>query len=252
MKVGIMGAMEQEIGLLRRSLVKPKHEMHGKRQYTSGLFHDREVVTVFSRWGKVAAASTATTLIERYGVDMIIFTGVAGAADSSLSIGDIVVASETVQHDMDVSALPGFEQFEIPLLGKSRFPVEPRFVKLGTDSASRFVDKYLNDPEFEPSRKKFGIKEPSVNTGLIASGDRFVSGSEDIKNLGEQLPGLKCVEMEGSAVAQVCYEHQIPMVLLRVISDKADDDAVIDFSAFIESVACPMTCGIVEELIERV
>ena len=252
MKVGIMGAVEQEIGLLRRSIVKPKHEMHGKRQYTSGLFHDREVVTVFSRWGKVAAASTATTLIERYGVDLIIFTGVAGAADPSLNIGDIVVASETVQHDMDVSTLPGFERFEIPLLGKSRFPVESRFVKLGTDSATRFVNKYLNDPEFEPSRKKFGIKEPSVNTGLIASGDRFVSDSEEIKRLEERLPGLKCVEMEGGAVAQVCYEHQIPMVLLRVISDKADNDAVIDFPAFIENVACPMTCGIIEELIERV
>lgn len=252
MKIGIMGAMEQEIGLLRRSLEKPKHEMHGRRQYTSGLFHDREVVTVFSRWGKVAAASTATTLIERYGVDMIIFTGVAGAADPALEIGDIVVASETVQHDIDVSALPGFNRFEIPLLGQSHFPVEERFIKLGTDSATRFVNKYLNSPEFEKSRQEFGIKEPSVNTGLIASGDSFVSDAGKIKTLAEQLPGLKCVEMEGGAVAQVCYEHQIPMVLLRVVSDKADKDAVIDFPAFIENVACPMTCGVIEELIEWV
>lgn len=252
MKIGIMGAMEQEINLLRHSLEKPKHEIHGKRQYTSGLYHDREVVTVFSRWGKVAAASTATTLIERYGVDMVIFTGVAGAADPSLNIGDIVVASETVQHDMDVSALAGFEKFEIPLLEKSGFPVDPRFVKLGTDAATRFVNKYLNDPDFEYSRKKFGIKEPSVKTGLIASGDKFVSGSQEIKSLTEQLPGLKCVEMEGAAVAQVCDEHQIPMVLLRVISDKANEDAVSDFPAFIENIACPMTCGIVEELIEWV
>ena len=252
MKVGIMGAMEQEIGLLRRSLEKPRHEMHGKRQYTSGLFHDRDVVTVFSRWGKVAAASTATTLIERYGVDMIIFTGVAGAADPSLEIGDIVVASETVQHDMDVSALSGFERFEIPLLGKSRFSVEERFIKLGTDSATRFVNKFLNNPEFEKSRQQFGVKEPSVNTGLIASGDSFVSDAGKINALTGQLPGLKCVEMEGAAVAQVCHEHQIPMVLLRVISDKADKDAVVDFPAFIEKIACPMTCGIIEELIERV
>ena len=252
MKIGIMGAMEQEIGLLRRSLEKPRHEMHGKRQYTSGLFHGREVITVFSRWGKVAAASTATTLIERYGVDMIIFTGVAGAADPSLDIGDIVVASETVQHDMDVSALSGFERFEIPLLEKSRFPVEPRFIKLGTDSATRFVNKYLNDRVTEKDRESFGIIEPSVSTGLIASGDSFVSDVDKIKELGEQLPGLKCVEMEGGAVAQVCYEHQIPMVLLRVISDKADKEAVVDFSAFIEHVACPMTCGIIEELIEWV
>ena len=252
MKIGIMGAMEQEIGLLRRNLEKPKHEMHGKRQYTSGLFRDREVVTVFSRWGKVAAASTATTLIERYGVDMIIFTGVAGAADPSLEIGDIVVASETVQHDMDVSALPGFERFEIPLLGKSHFPVDERFIRLGADSASRFVNKYLNSPEFEQSRKLFGVKEPSVSTGLIASGDSFVSDTQKIHSLANELPGLKCVEMEGAAVAQVCYEHQIPMILLRVISDKANHDAVIDFPAFIEKIACPMTCGVIEELIEWV
>lgn len=252
MKIGIMGAMEQEIGLLRRNLEKPKHEMHGKRQYTSGLFHDREVVTVFSRWGKVAAASTATTLIERYGVDMIIFTGVAGAADPSLEIGDIVVASETVQHDMDVSALPGFKRFEIPLLGKSHFPVDERFIKLGADSATRFVNQYLNSPEFEKSREQFGVKEPSVNTGLIASGDSFVSDTQKIQSLANELPGLKCVEMEGAAVAQVCYEHQIPMILLRVISDKANHDAVVDFPAFIENIACPITCGVIEELIEWV
>ena len=252
MKIGIMSAMEQEIGLLRRGLDKPRHEMHGKRQYTAGLFHDREVITVFSRWGKVAAASTATTLIDRYGVDMIIFTGVAGAIDPSLNIGDIVVATDTVQHDMDVSILPEFSRFEIPLLKKSHFSVEPRFVSLGTDSARSFIKKYLHERIPDKTRQQFGMSEPSVNTGLIASGDHFVADSQKVRELRDALPDLKCVEMEGAAVAQVCYEHQIPMVLLRVISDKADHDAMIDFSAFVQDVACQMTCGIVEELIKRV
>ena len=115
MKIGIMGAMEQEIGLLRRKIERPNHEIHGMRKYTSGQLFGRDVVTVFSRWGKVAAASTVTTLFERYGVDLIIFTGVAGAADEALNIGDVVVATETVQHDMDASALPGLSRFEVPI-----------------------------------------------------------------------------------------------------------------------------------------
>ena len=252
MKIGIMGAMEQEISLLRRCLEKPKHEMHGMRQYTSGLINGREVVIVFSRWGKVAAASTATTLIERYDVDLILFTGVAGAADPSLNIGDIVVATETVQHDMDVSQLPGFSRFEIPLPERSHFTVDDRFISLGFDSARKFVDNYLEQRISPAIRHSFGVAKPVITTGLIASGDHFVADPDKIKELRELLPNLKCVEMEGGAVAQVCYEHQTPMVLLRVISDKADQDADVDFPAFVRDIACEMTCGIVEELIERV
>lgn len=252
MKIGIMGAMEQEVGLLRRCLEKPKHEMHGMRRYTSGFLNGREVVIVFSRWGKVAAASTATTLIERFDVDLILFTGVAGAVDPSLNIGDIVVATETVQHDMDVSSLSGLSRFEIPLLGKSHFPVDDRFISLGYDSARKFVENQLEQRISKHIRHEFGVEKPSIITGLIASGDQFVADPEKIEELRQALPGLKCVEMEGGSVAQVCYEHQIPMVLMRVISDRADYEATIDFPAFVSDIACEMTCGIVEQLIERV
>jgi adenosylhomocysteine nucleosidase len=117
MRIGIMGAMAEEVSQLRPHLSEVTTEIRGMREYVSGQLLGKSVTLVFSRWGKVAASSTATTLVERYGVDCLVFTGVAGALDPSLNIGDIVVASRLVQHDMDASALPGIEKYEIPLLG---------------------------------------------------------------------------------------------------------------------------------------
>lgn len=252
MKIGIMGAMEQETSLLCRKIEHPVHEMYGMRKYTSGQLFGRDVVAVFSRCGKVAAASTATTLIEYYGVDLIIFTGVAGAANTALNIGDVVVATETVQHDMDASALPDIARFEIPLLEATRFPVDEQLVDLAMKSASSFLQKQFQSTVTEERRLQFGIETPAVCQGLIASGDQFIADSDKIAALARELKGLECVEMEGAAVAQVCHEHQKPMVLLRVISDSANQEAITDFPAFIDGFASQMTCGIVEELIQQV
>ena len=247
-----MGAMEQEIGLLRREIQNPSHEELGMRQYTSGQLFGREVVVVFSRWGKVASASTVTTLIERYGVDLVLFTGVAGAASPELKVGDVVIATETVQHDMDARPLPGFSRFDVPLIDISRFPVEPRLIKLAKNSAATFIDNHMLSVTPQALLERFNISQPSVVEGLIATGDQFIADSNKVDGLSEALKGLKCLEMEGGAVAQVCYEHKVPMVLLRVISDTANQDATVDFPAFVQEVACPITCGIVEELIKQV
>src|SRR5262245_1292446 len=101
MKIGVVGAMPQEIAVLKRDLQNVRSQTRGMREYMEGTLYGKDVVLVFSRWAKVAAASTVTTLIEVYGVDLVVFTGVAGATDAALDIGDVVIASALVQHDLD-------------------------------------------------------------------------------------------------------------------------------------------------------
>ena len=118
MKIGIIGAMEEEIQLFKNDLEIISEETIGMRKYYTGRLFGKDIVLVFSRWGKVAAASTVTTLIQKFQVDLVLFTGVAGAVNSKLNVGDIIISKNLIQHDMDVTALPGFKKFEIPLLGK--------------------------------------------------------------------------------------------------------------------------------------
>lgn len=125
--IGIMGAMPQEIDGVIKLLENPKEITLGMRSYTSGTINNIDVVVVFSRWGKVAAAATVSTLIHVFNVTEVIFTGVAGAIDPTLNIGDIVIAKRLYQHDMD--ARPLMQQFEIPLLGKTFFECDTEQLK---------------------------------------------------------------------------------------------------------------------------
>lgn len=244
-RIGIMGAMPEEVALLRDAMSEVGVERRGMREYLSGTIHGKEVVVVFSRWGKVAAASTATTLLERFDVDQLVFTGVAGAVDPALELGDIVVAFNLVQHDMDASALAGVKEFEVPLLGLSHFDVSGDLSAALTAAADRFLRTDLSAYVSEDDLRRFGIQQPRVHRGVIASGDQFVADAAKVTRLRERLPGLMCVEMEGAAVAQVAYEHCVPCAILRTISDKADHTAAVDFPAFVASIATPLSCGAV-------
>jgi adenosylhomocysteine nucleosidase len=119
MKIGIVEAMPQEIALLQRDLQQPRIQTRGMRQYLQDTAYGKDVVLVFSRCAKVAAASTVTTLIEVFGVDLVVFTGVAGAMDPDLEVGDVVIGTLLVQHDLD--ARPLFRRFEVPLLDQVAF-----------------------------------------------------------------------------------------------------------------------------------
>lgn len=251
MKVGLVGAMAEEIDLLRGDLQLSDAVVVGDREYSMGKLYDKNVVLVFSRWGKVASASTVTTLINKYQVDVVIFTGVAGAAADDLEIGDIVIADALVQHDLDASALPMFERFEVPLLGVSIFNVEESYVRLARESATQFVATTLSEDVDSQLLREFRIDRPKVVTGTIASGDQFIVDRAKVAGLRSSIHNLKCIEMEGAAVAQVCYENRIPFVVSRVISDKADHKAVIDFPRFVKLVASPMSRGIVRELVRN-
>lgn len=245
MKIGIMGAMQEEVAGLLRHLEGPLRETRGMRDYHAGRLGGHDVVVVFSRWGKVAAASTATTLIERHGVDFIVFTGVAGAVDPSLNVGDIVIANALVQHDLDASAVPGIRRFEVPLLGVRTFPADARAVARALESARRFIREDMALAVTAETLATFGITSPRACAGLIASGDQFIASPAKAAELAHALPGVRCVEMEGAAVAQVAHEHGIPCVVLRTISDKADHTAGVDFPRFLAGIASPFTCGVV-------
>lgn len=249
MKIGIMGAMSEEVALLRGAMTDVEVETRGGREFASGTLCGRHGVVVFSRWGKVAAASTATTLIERHGVDTLLFTGVAGAVDPSLNVGDIVVAERLVQHDMDASALPGIARFEIPLLGVVEFGVEKPHVAAARRAAETYLAEDLRGDVSRDLLGEFDIDAPRVVTGTIASGDQFIADPAVARGLAEALPELRCVEMEGAAVAQVAHEHGVPCLVLRTISDKADHGAVVDFPRFVDRVASHFTCGAVLRLL---
>ena len=146
----------------------------------------------------------------------------------------------------------GYPALKFPLLDTISFAVDKRFVDLATKSANSFLKGQFKERIIEEHRNKFGIETPAVCQGLIASGDQFIANPEKVTELTSVLDNLQCVEMEGAAVAQVCHEHQKPMVLVRVISDSANQAAITDFPAFINDFASQMTCGIVEDLIQQI
>lgn len=249
-KLGIMGAMAEEIAQLRRHMSATRSETCGMREYLSGTLRGHEATLVFSRWGKVAASSTATTLIERHGVTCLLFTGVAGALDRDLNVGDIVVADTLVQHDMDVSAIPGMAPFDIPLLGISHFKTNPIHVSAAMRAAEIYLARDLRTDVPQEALDEFNIKQPRVVAGTVASGDQFIADDGRAQSLRDRLPGLKCVEMEGAAVAQVAYEHGIPCLVLRTISDKADHSAPLDFPRFVTRIASHFTSGSLLRLLD--
>ena len=244
--VGIMGAMEEEITSLKCKLEKTTSETFAKREYTKGILHDVETVLVFSRWGKVAAASTATTLITKYGVNCIIFTGAAGAVSNELNIGDIVIGDELYQHDMN--AEPLFKKHEIPLTGITNFKSQLALSENAFRSAKIFASNFHGIFKDKEMLQRLSIKDPKVVRGKIASGDQFIGSNEKTQAIKAATTDTLAVEMEGGAVAQVCHEHDVPFVVIRTISDKADHGAHIDFPKFVSEIMTRYSEGIVSEM----
>lgn len=240
-----MGAMDEEIRDIRALLDSCTEVEIGRRTFVCGQFNAHEVVLCASRWGKVAAAATASTLIHKFGVTEIHFTGVAGGIAPQLKVGDIVIGQTFIQHDMD--ARPIFQRFEIPLLGISSIQANEDRVNAAKDAVIHAIETRKLFQNIETSDlEKFHIQTPTVYSGLIASGDRFFSEEKDKKQLLAHLPEILCVEMEGAAVAQVCFEHSIPFTIIRTISDSANEAAVEDFQAFIQKIAGFFSANIIQ------
>src|SRR5262249_39194699 len=200
--LGIISAMPDEITAIVESLAEVTTRTLGHREYHAGNFEDTPVVVVFSGWGKVAAASTTAQLIAAYDVTDIVFSGVAGAVRHGLSIGDVVIGTELIQHDLDAS--PMFPRYEVPLLGKALLATDAGLRAGRGTAAEQFRREDLPLAVPQSARDSFGISSPQLIEGVIASGDQFVDSVQEIEDLRRRLPQVTCVEMEGAAVAQVC------------------------------------------------
>lgn len=213
MVIGIIGAMDEEVALFKQALQDATETVRAQISFYQGTLAGRHVVLCKSGVGKVNAAMTAQILISEFGVTSVIFTGVAGALDPSLDIGDIVISSQLQYHDVDATPL-GFPIGVIPFYPQSVF----------------YADKKLVELALESSRNVFS---GTVQVGCIVSGDQFIGSREKAKLLHEQFQAL-CAEMEGAAVAHVCQQNEVPFVVIRSMSDRADGSAPANFTEFVE------------------
>lgn len=246
--IAIMGAMPQEIEGLVPHIQHLQVHNAGMRTYYQGVLFGQDAVVVFSRWGKVAAATTALQLINQFKIKQLLFTGVAGAISHQLNIGDIVIGNKMYQHDMD--ARPLMARFEIPLLGKTYFEADSaQNEHIFAAISALFSGTNHQNVLGMAATQKHAIVAPKVCMGDIASGDKFFSQHIQKTQLTDELPSVLCVEMEGAAVAQVCFEYGVPFNIVRVISDAANTNSAIDFSDFISNIASQYTVAIVKELL---
>jgi adenosylhomocysteine nucleosidase len=240
-RTAIVSAMHEELAAVLALMPGEHRQTIAGREFALGRLHGQDVVVVLSRIGKVAAATTTTALIERFGVDRIVFTGVAGGLAPEARVGDVVVATEFLQHDMDASPL--FPVHEVPLYGRSRFPTDMALTQQLSQAVQTALQQNIVDAA---TQADFGIQTPRVHQGLMVSGDRFVSTQQESRCLQQALPEAFAVEMEGAAVAQVCYDYGVPFAAMRTISDRADDAAHTDFLRFVAGVASRYSAAILD------
>ncbi|OEZ83926.1 5'-methylthioadenosine/S-adenosylhomocysteine nucleosidase [Janthinobacterium sp. HH104] len=249
MRLGIISALHEEQQGLVEAMQGPQRHSHGMRDYTLGTLWNIDAVCVLSRLGKVAAAMTASILVEKYGVTHIVFTGVAGSGDKRVKVGDIVVAEALLQHDMD--ARPLFPRFEVPLTGLQRFATDLELSTQLAGAAEDFLRDDVSSVLKAADIAAFGLQHARVHRGLIASGDQFISSAAHLNQLKVDIPDLLAVEMEGAAVAQVCFELGVPFTVMRTISDNANEEAAVDFMRFVQTVASPYAYTVIQQLCQR-
>lgn len=229
MRTAIVSAMQEELAAVLALMPHESRQVVAGREFWVGALHGHDVVVVLSRIGKVAAATTATVLIERFGVDAIVFTGVAGGLAPDVRVGHVVVADRLLQHDLDAS--PIFPRFEVPLYGTSTFACDPVLTARVRKAA------------------RAALPGVQLHHGLVVSGDRFVATTAESLALQSALPEALAVDMEGAAFAQVCHDYGVPFAAVRTISDRADDMAHIDFATFLREVASRHSAAIVRALL---
>lgn len=229
--IGIIGAMEDEVAQLKKNMEIEETTEVASLSFCRGKLSGREVVVVRSGIGKVNAAICTQILVDQFHVDVIINTGIAGSLDAEIDIGDIVISTDAVEHDMDASIF-GDPIGQIPQMDTFSFPADESLVKLAKE-----VNEKAN---------------PDVHTwiGRVVSGDQFVSSGEKREQL-IRVFDAKCTEMEGAAIAHAAYLNKISCVIIRAISDKADNSAVVDYPAF-EAAAIRHSVRLIEALVSEI
>jgi len=237
--LAVLSALAEEQQGLVDALVDAQCVRYAGRDFWMGQLHGVSVVLALSRIGKVAAATTTAALIERFGAQRMVFTGVAGGVGDGVAVGDVVVGTGFIQHDMDASPL--FPRYQIPLTGQSVF------------AGDADLTAHLQEAAQAALADGGPLGGARLHAGLIASGDRFVNGAQEASALvaalrsGGHVP--LAVEMEGAAVAQVCADHGVAFAAVRTISDRADDTAHVDFPRFVREVASLYAVKIVGGLV---
>lgn len=229
-KIGIIGAMELEVEALKAEMSVSRIIEKASMKFFEGTLGKAEVVVVQCGIGKVNAGMCVQILADCFHVTHIINTGVAGSLNADLDIGDIVIGTEAVYHDMDVTSL-GYETGQVPGLSVKYFPADETMIQAAKASCEK-VNKDIH-----------------VKTGRVASGDQFISSKEVKENILKTVGG-DCTEMEGAAIAHAAFLNEIPFVIIRAISDKADDSAHMDYPSF-EKAAAAHCSALVMDFIQE-
>lgn len=211
-KIGIIGAIDEEVASLKREVQMPTVTNMGGMEFCEGTLDGKNVVIVKCGVGKVNAGTCAQLLINVFGATSIINTGVAGSLNNDINIGDYVISTDAVQYDYDVSPL-GFKRGEFYETGESSLPADESMRKRAVEAV------------------KTCAPEVGVFEGRICTGDQFVSTAEQKNSITGEFGGM-CCEMEGGAIAQICCNNNVPFVIIRAIADKADGSANVDYTQF--------------------
>ena len=228
--IGIIAAMDVEMKSLRSYMENTETEVISGIRFVRGTLEGKDVVTAVCGIGKVFAALCAQTMILHYQPQCIINTGVAGSLNAQLNIGDILISRDALHHDMDVTIF-GYQPGEVPGLGFREFPADENMMRLAKAACEK--------------------ANPDINViyGRVVSGDQFISGNEVKEKLIQEFRG-DCAEMEGASIAHGAWLNGIPFVIIRAISDKADNSAEMDYPTF-ERAAAKHSAALVKELVRN-
>jgi len=230
-RTGIIGAMEEEVALLKEKMDVEVVVKKASMEFYQGRLNGREVVVVRSGIGKVNAGLCAQILVDVFHVDKLINTGIAGSLKAEINIGDIVISSDALQHDVDARNF-GYERGQIPRMDVLAFPADEELIAQAKAACEEVC------PEL------------GVHVGRVVTGDQFIAERSVKEGIASWTDGF-CTEMEGAAIAQTAYLNRVPFVILRAISDKADDSATMDYPTF-ERLAIANSVKLVENFISRI
>ena len=216
MKIAVIGAMEEEVELLRAALNDTKVVSMASSEYTTGTYAGKEIVLLKSGIGKVNAAMSTTILLHEFKPDVVINTGSAGGFDEALEVGAVVISDEVRHHDVDVTIF-GYEMGQMAQM-PAAYKADDKLIEIAKQAVT------------EVGEHQYGV-------GLICSGDAFMNDPQRVANVREHFPTMKAVEMEAAAVAQVCYQFNTPFVVIRALSDIAGKESNISFDEFLPVAA---------------
>lgn len=226
--LGIIGAMDEEVSKLKEVMENVEICSKASMDFYKGTMGGKDVVVVRSGIGKVNAGICTQILVDLYGADAVINTGIAGSLNAAIDIGDIVLSTDALQHDVDATGF-GYDLGVIPRMKTSVFKADERLRKLAKEACER-----VN-------------QDVKIFEGRVVSGDQFVSDKTKKEYISDNFNGF-CTEMEGAAIAQAAYLNNIPFLIIRAISDKADDSATVDYPTF-EAKAIENSVRLVKEMI---